>query len=148
LFFRTEKTVITQLFIYLVSFDEFVEMRRSITSTIHLNEFIIYSLPEGLWVFCITLTSQSYFVKIGRREISLFFAPLVSSIGLEMFQLLQLTQGQFDLLDIAVSIGFWAIVTCRMTPKPARQNILHPFTKRSFICLASYLIVYLAHVWK
>jgi hypothetical protein len=148
LFYRTEKTVITQLFISLVSVDDFEDMRRHVTQAITLHEFIIYSLPEGLWVFCITLTSRSLFVKIGSREISLLFAPLIASIGLELFQLLQLTQGRFDFLDIIVSLFFWALATYVMKPKPVRQNFLYPFTKRSFICLASYLIVYLAHVWK
>jgi hypothetical protein len=148
LFYRTEKTVITQFFISLVTFDEFIETRRSVTTTIPLNEFIIYSLPEGLWVFCITLTSQSLFIKIREREISLLFAPLLASIGLELFQLLQLTQGRFDVLDIVVSLFFWAIAAYLIKPKPVRQNILQPFTKRSFICLISYSIVYLAHVWK
>lgn len=147
LFYRTEKTVITQLFISIVSFDEFAEMRRSVANTFPLNKLIIYTLPEGLWVFCITLTSRTLFIKIGAHEISLFFAPLVASIGLELFQLLQLTQGRFDFLDVTVSIIFWAIAMYMMRPKPVRQNIL-PFTKRSCICLTSYLIVYLAHVWK
>lgn len=148
LFYRTEKTVITQFFISLVSFDAFVEMRKSVTTTIPLTDFIVYSLPEGLWVFCITLASKSLFVKIYKHEISLFFVPLIVSIGLELFQFLQLTQGRFDVLDIAVSILFWALANYAVRAKIPRQNILQPFTKRSFICLANYSIVYLAHVWK
>lgn len=147
-FYRTEKTVITQLFISIVSFDEFIEIRKLVVHTFPLNTFTVYSLPEGLWVFCITLTSRALFIKTGAREISLFLVPLVVSIGLELFQLFKLTQGRFDFMDIVVSIFFWAIAMYAMPPKPGRQNIVHPFTRRSFICLASYLIVYLAHVWK
>lgn len=147
LFYRTEKTVITQLFISLVTFSEFSEMRRTITAALPLNKFIIYSLPEGLWVFCISLTSQSLFVKIRAREFNLFFIPLLISIGLELLQLSGIARGRFDVMDIGVSVFFWAIAMYALGDKPSRQNILEPFTKRSFICAASYGIVYLAHVW-
>jgi hypothetical protein len=148
LFYRTEKTVANQIFISLISFDKFVELRKAITNTLSLNERIIYSLPEGLWVFCITLTSKYLFLKVGNREINLLFLPLIFSIGLELFQLLHFTNGRFDFWDIAFSVLFWAIANFLIPLKNTKQNILHPFTTRSFIFLFSYLIVYLAHVWK
>jgi len=148
LFYRTEKTVVNEIFISIVYFDKFVELRQRISNTLPLNEHIIYSLPEGLWVFCITLTSKFLFVKIGSREINLLFVPLIFSIGLELFQLLHLTNGRFDLWDIGFSILFWATANYLIKQKSTRQNILNPFSIKSFICLLSYLIVYLAHVWK
>lgn len=148
LFYRTEKTVINEMFISIITFDRFVELQKSILKTLPLNERIIYSLPEGLWVFCITLTSKNLFLKIGSREINLLFVPLIFSIGLELFQLLHLTNGRFDVWDIAFSILFWAIANYLVIDKSTRQNILNPFSTKSFICLLSYLIVYLAHVWK
>ncbi|MDI9364128.1 MAG: hypothetical protein QM541_04190 [Flavobacterium sp.] len=148
LFYRTEKTVINEIFISIISFDKFAELRKEITNILPLNEHIIYSLPEGLWVFCITLTSKHLFLKVGKLEINLFFIPLVFSIGLELFQLLHLTNGRFDFWDIGFSILFWAVANYLINYKSIRQNILQPFTLKSFICLLSYLIVYLAHVWK
>ncbi len=148
LFYRTEKTVITELFISIISFDAFVELQKTIIKILPLNERIIYSLPEGLWVFCITLTSKNLFLKIGSREINLIFAPLVFSIGLELFQLLHLTNGRFDFWDIGFSVLFWAIGNYLVSFKSTQQNLLNPFTTRSFICILSYLIVYLAHVWQ
>ena len=148
LFYRTEKTVINELFISIVSFEKFVELGQRIENKLPLNEHIIYSLPEGLWVFCITLTSMFLFVKIGNRKVDLLFLPLVFSIGLELFQLLHLTNGRFDLWDIGFSILFWSIANYSVKFKHPSQNILDPFTTRSFICILSYLIVYFAHVWK
>lgn len=148
LFYRTEKTVVNEIFISIISFDKFVSLRKTVTNILPLNEYIIYSLPEGLWVFCITLTSKPFFFKIGSREINLLFIPLLFSIGLELFQLLHLTNGRFDILDIGFSILFWAIANYLITDKSIKQNIFHPFTAKSFICLLSYIIVYLAHVWK
>lgn len=148
LFYRTEKTVINELFISIISLDNFVELRKSITKALPLNEHIIYALPEGLWVFCITLTSKFLFFKIGRHEITLLFFPLIFSVGLELFQLLHLTNGRFDFWDIGFSVLFLAIANYLITFKSTRQNILNPFNMQSFICILSYLIVYLAHVWK
>ncbi len=148
LFYRTEKTVVNKIFISIISIDKFVELRKAVTNILPLNKHIIYSLPEGLWVFCITFTSKPLFLKVGSSQIKLLFIPLIFSIGLEIFQLLHLTNGRFDIWDIGFSVMFWAIANYLITHKSAKQNILHPFTTKSFICILSYLIVYLAHVWK
>ena len=148
LFYRTERTVINEIFISLISFDRFVEWRKNITDTFPLNKHIIYSLPEGLWVFCITLTSKYLFLKIGRRQFNLLFFPLIFSIGLELFQLLHLTNGRFDFWDIGASVLFWAIANYFINLQSVDRNVLKPFTINSFICILSYLIVYFAHVWK
>ncbi len=147
-FYRTEKTVINEILLSIVSLDKFLELRTNIINALPLNEHIIYSLPEGLWVFCITLTSKFLFIKIGSRQIHLLFVPLLFSIGLELFQLLHLTNGRFDFWDIGVSILFWGIGTYIMKDKGTKQNILDPFNDRSFICFGTYVIVYLAHVWE
>jgi len=148
LFYRTEKTVVTDLFISLISLNRYVGLKEVIVSNLTLNKHIINSLPEGLWVFCITLTSKNLFLKIGNREINLLFLPLLFSIGLEFFQLFNLTNGRFDFWDIGFSIAFWAIANYLMKQKNSKQNILRPFNTNSLICVLSYLIVYLAHVWK
>ena len=147
LFYRTEKTVINQIFISIVSWDKFVEWRNHVTSTLPLNEHVIYSLPEGLWVFCITWASKFLFVEVYSHKINLLAVPLVFSIGLELFQLLHLTNGRFDFWDIGFSVAGWATAAYLIKHKSTRQNMLRPFTTRSFICILSYLIVYLAHVW-
>ena len=148
LFYRTEKTVINQIFISIVSLGKFMEWRKYVTSTLPLNEHIIYSLPEGLWVFSITLASKFLFVKVYGRNINLLFIPLVFSIGLELLQLLHITNGRFDFWDIGFSVVCWAAAAYLIKHKSANQNMLQPFTTSSFICVFTYIIVYLAHVWK
>ena len=123
LFYRTEKTVINEIFIYITSFDRFIELQKVITNLIPLNKHIIYSLPEGLWVFSITLTSKFLFLKIGNHKINLLFVPLIFSIGLELFQLLNLTNGRFDFWDIGVSILFWFVANYLIPYKTIHQNI-------------------------
>ncbi len=148
LFYRTTKTVVNEIFISIISIDTYSAMRKYVTMVMPLNEHIIYSLPEALWVFCITLTSKSLFISIANHEFNLLFAPLFFAIGLELFQLFHLTNGRFDFWDIGLSILFWATANYLIKDVSNRQNILSPFNKRSFICLFTYLIVYLAHVWK
>jgi hypothetical protein len=148
LFYRTEKTVINDLFVSIVSCDNFVDWRRTVTGVLPLHEIIIYSLPEGLWVFSITLTSKFLFLKVGRYEIQLLFLPLLFSIGLELFQLFHFTNGRFDFWDIGISILFWTAANYVTKVENTKQNILEPFTINSGICVLSYLIVYLAHVWE
>jgi hypothetical protein len=146
-FYRTEKTVVNEILLLIVSPDKFLELRNNITSAIRLNEHIIYSLPEGLWVFCITLTSRRLFVKLAEHEFSLLFVPLMVSIGLELFQLLQFTNGRFDFWDIGASVLFWSIANYWVPDAGKPQNILFPFNERSLVCVGTYVIVYLAHVW-
>lgn len=146
LFYRTEKTVINKIFISVIPIDQFVELRKVVTNTLPLNEHIVYSLPEGLWVFCITLTSKSLYLNIRGCEIDLMFIPLIFSISLEILQLLHITNGRFDIWDIGFSLLFWATANYLIIDTRIKQSIVHPFTTRGLICLLSYLIVYLAHV--
>ncbi len=148
IFYRTEKTVVNEILLSIVSLDTFLELRKTIISVLPLHEHVIYSLPEGLWVFCITLTSKLLYIKIGEREVNLLFVPLMFSIGLELFQLLQFTNGRFDFWDIGASVLFWCIANYSISDQRERQNILYPVNERSLICVATYVIVYLAHVWE
>ncbi|RZK57234.1 MAG: hypothetical protein EOO91_10520 [Pedobacter sp.] len=148
LFYRTEKTVVTKLFISIISQHQFFALKKSITHGLPLHQFIIFSLPEGLWVFSITLASKFKFVSIGKRTINLIFAPLLFSIGLEIFQLFHLTNGRFDFADIGVSVLFWAVANYLISSKNLRQNLFKTFNFDSLVCLFCYLIVYLAHVWQ
>ena len=148
LFYRTEKTVITEIFISVISIDNYVVLRKLMTGTIPLTDHVIYSLPEGLWVFCITLTSKNLFLRIANHEINCVFIPLIFSIGLELFQLLHLTNGRFDFWDINMSVFFWCVANYFISNTPEKQNLLQPINVKSSLCFMSYAIVYLAHVWE
>lgn len=147
LFYRTEKTVVNEIFIWVFSANRYFQWRTFVTHAISLPEHVVYSLPEALWVFCITLTSKQLYVKAGSSQIQLIVAPLLFAVGLELFQLFHFTNGRFDFWDIGLSVLFWAIALYGIRDKGDKQNILAPFNSRSLVCALSYLIVYLAHVW-
>jgi hypothetical protein len=148
LFYRTENTVINTIAIKILSIHNYVILRQWINSILPLHDLIIYSLPEGLWIFCITLTSQPFYVRLFKWEIKCIYLPLIFSICLEVFQLLNITNGQFDLIDILISIKFWALANYFFTYKEDKRNIFNHLNTAGIICIASYAIVYLSHVFK
>ena len=146
LFYRTEKTVVNELLIRAISFDNYTSLKKAITGFLPLNELIIYSLPEGLWVFCITLTSTPFYIRSKNRKINGVVIPIVFCIGLELCQLLHFTRGRFDYMDILVSVIFWLIAVFAFEDKLEKQNILTPLNGRRVVCFMTYGIVYLSHV--
>ena len=148
LFYRTEKTVINEIFIHIISNQRFVVLREVVTHLLPLNKFVVYSLPEGLWVFCITLTSKSLYIQSLDRKINCIFIPLLFCLTLEIFQLVHFTNGRFDFFDIWFSVSFWILAYYFFKDDPDKQNILQPISFRTIMCMASYGIVYFAHVLK
>ena len=148
IFYRTEKTVVNQMIITLTSRGEYRMLRAGVRHHLALPDFIIYSLPEGLWVFCITLTSKPFYIRAGRLVIQGFAVPLVFAIGLEGLQLLHIAHGHFDMLDIASAISFWLLACYGLKAPAVRANLLSPITLQGVLCIMSYAVVYLAHVMR
>ena len=146
LFYRTDKTVVNEILIRTISFDNYVALRHAVSRFLPLNEFVIYSLPEGLWTFCITLTSRPYYIQRKSLRIDCVVVPLICCIGLEIAQLLHITKGRFDPMDIWATIFFWGIAAFAFGNKVNKQNLLTPINGRRMVCFISYGIVYLAHV--
>jgi hypothetical protein len=146
LFYRTEKTVINEIAIRIISFGHYSGLKESVVAILPLNDFVIYSLPEGLWVFCITLTSKPYYFQQGNRRIPCAVIPLICCISLEIFQLLHVTNGRFDPMDIWTSVLFWALAHYLFGDESEKRNILKPLNLKSMACFISYGIVYLSHV--
>lgn len=148
LFYRTERTVATNLLIHLISYDRYSALKSIIINALPLNSVIIYSLPEGLWVFSITLTSKSYFISIRNLRLDCIFIPPIFCFTLEICQHFHITNGRFDFMDIVFLIVFWMLGALVLKEKSEKQNILALPTSKTFICLGSYCIIYLAHVLK
>lgn len=146
LFYRSEKTVVNELIIFILSVDVYTAIKSSIITAIPLHEPLIFSLPGGLWVFCATALSQDFYIKIRDHKIQVVLVPILFAIGLEFCQLVHLTNGRFDVVDIAFYLLFGLLAYYSFHPRGSQQNILSPFTLHGFICLACFLSVYLAHV--
>jgi hypothetical protein len=145
-FYRTDKTVVNELVIHFTSPELYLRAKTWITINLPLNNIIIYSVPEALWVLCITVTSKSFFIQLGRARITGAFVPLIYCVGLEICQLTGLTKGTFDPMDVALSMVFWFVGMVAFEETGERQNIFGRISRRTMVCFASYGIVYLSHV--
>ncbi len=146
LFYRSEKTVVNELFILIFSPDTYVALKKAVVRALPMNATVVFSLPGGLWVFCATVLARDFYVKSGHHKIQIVVIPLIFAIGLEFCQLFQITNGRFDLLDIAFFLMFWFLAYYSFQSTSSQQKILTPFTLHGFICLACFFSVYLAHV--
>lgn len=147
-FYRTERTLVNELYIRLSSLDDYTKLKAYIVGRLPLHPVIIYSLPEGLWMFCITLTSKHYYIAWKKWRLDCVYIPLLFCFSLEMLQLIHLTNGRFDLTDIYLFTVFWFLGRSVLSQPTEKQNIIGKFNMKMMVCVACYGIVYLAHVLK
>lgn len=148
LFYRTEKTLVNEIVIWLISAPAYTSLKATIVGVLPLNSAVIYSLPEGLWIFCITLTSKPYYITINKRCLNCVYVPMLFCVLLEMLQLIHITNGRFDFVDIGVSTFFWLFARYGISGKFEKKHLLTRVNLRTMLCFTSYGIVYLAHVFK
>lgn len=148
LFYRTEKTIINELFIALFSLETYVGFKTFFNNTFPIHKQLVYSLPGGLWLFCVTVLSSDFYIEIRQRKLALFIIPFVFALGLELLQLLHITNGRFDFWDVASYLLFGMLAFTFFSKETPKQNIVRPFTLNSFSCMICFLIVYLADLWK
>ena len=146
LFYRTERTVVNQMAITVFSPSGFRAVKEWVNGVLPLHEFIVYSLPGGVWVMSATLLSASLFVRLGSTRIQLVLVPFVFAVGLEWLQFAHLVAGRFDWSDLLLYIFFWGLGLLLTRKKESPAHLFSPFTLRSAICIFSYAIVLLAHV--
>lgn len=148
LFYRTERTVVNDMVMRLTSPEQFATIRAQVVKMLPLNDIVIYSLPEGLWIMCITLSSNMYYLRLFRLQIDCKYIPIILCLALEVMQLFHITNGRFDIMDILVTLVFW-LPACTIFPYlQQKQNIFTSLNARAALCIASYSIVYLAHVYQ
>ncbi len=148
LFYRTEKTVITALCARVWG-SAFEAARKTFQAKLPLPEFVVYNLPEMLWVATFTLLAGRLYIRFRGLKMFCFWLPLFAAAGLELLQILPSFPGRFDWMDLGGSIVAWAIAAGIPFHKGKRpQNLFRPFNRRSFAFAACYVLMYLAHVWR
>lgn len=145
--YRTEHTIINNFLLRFVQVEVFRDIKFYIEGNIQLSDFFIYSLPGGLWVFCATLLSKDFYLSMNKYKVSCVFFPLIFSVSLELFQLLKITNGTFDLYDILAAVVFWFTATAMFKKERAKINVFKEKGIKSLSFILSYLIVFLSDVW-
>lgn len=145
-FYRTEHTLVNRVIIAMFTAERYHTLKTVVTAAVPLNDFCIYCLPEGLWVLCITITSRFFYLKLRGRHYTLTPIPLLLAIVMEVFQLLHISNGRFDVMDIVSATIFW-LLALWLTRRTSEKEALFSFSRKSVLCVFSYSIVYLAHVF-
>lgn len=146
LFYRSEQTLVNEVFQFIFSGDVYFNLKANISENLILPKFLVFSLPEGLWVLAVTLASKNIYLGKHKYLVHVAILPIIIAIALEFFQLLNITNGTFDWLDIASAICFW-MLGYFLLPSPSNvQRLFLKMNINSVICLASFMVLYLSHV--
>ena len=99
-FFRPESIMMFKWFPFL----SVIHKQVSVFRTTHIPDFLVYSIPDGLWLF-------SYILLIGviwnfnyHRCFLLIMLLPIYAISHEILQLYHLVPGYFDILDFVVYV--------------------------------------------
>lgn len=145
IFYRTEHTVINIL-LHKLSRGSLHQFRIGLRAHLKLPASVVFSLPEGLWVFAATLTSKHLYCIVYKKRIHLSWLPMSYAVLLECLQLMHIMPGRFDVLDLFFSLclGLWALrkIECPLPP----QYLSRQFNYRTLSVVYIYAIVFLSHV--
>jgi hypothetical protein len=142
-FYRTEYTIINRLVVYVLSPEHFREFRLMVANSIWLPNFVVYSLPEGLWVFAATIISGNLVLKIKRYILPMIYMPLIVALGIEFVQYTGLSKGIFDWIDIFLILVFW--ILAYFFNKSYQKEQTKP---NNFYVVFAYTIVIFSCVWR
>lgn len=93
----------------LINWSDLNEVLKDLNVRTNLPKWIIYNLPDGLWVFSFTyLVLFIYKFKFSKKTLFFtLFVPIMISLISEIGQYFRFMQGTFDLLDVLFYfIGF------------------------------------------
>lgn len=83
-----------------VSLNNLIIDFRNLLKSYQLQNWIKYSLPDGLWTY--SLTSSLCLLLKKRYQLYWFVLPFILSIGFELFQMFKIIRGTFDIIDLVV----------------------------------------------
>jgi hypothetical protein len=106
----------------------------------------MYSLPEALWILSITLLSKRYVICLGKRQIALWYFPIILAFGFEFFQWMHWSKGSADLNDLWGALLFWVLGMMVFPEREPKISLFQSFNIHALLCTGAYAVVYLAHV--
>ena len=141
--YRSQDTIVNALFAKLGA-REFPFLMNIWHKHYAIPQWCMYSLPEGLWVFSATLLSIRLEFPIREKRIHLKYLPFLFVMLVEFVQVLGITNGQFDWLDIFVSFIF-TVLALIIPSKEQKKNAIE--SKEFWLLILIYAMVYLSDVW-
>lgn len=137
--FRSPDTIVNQAFSHLLGF------RPPVWRLAH-GQWLVFNLPGALWLY-----SFLWFSSLSRSKL-LTLLPLGMALGIELVQLLHITDGTFDLLDVVFYLcSLLAFVAFGGLSWPAENPAVPQrprLSKRYKFAFVSFMvIVVLSDVW-
>lgn len=144
IFYRSDRTVIN-LIVNLFGKEHMTNFRLNLRHALPLPDFMVYSLPEGLWILAATLISRQFYFSIHRIHLQFYYLPIAYAGSLEIVQKLHLWNGRFDWMDLLFSSIGWGVAMLLPIP-PHQINIRQNFNRQLLPLGFIYAIVFLSHV--
>lgn len=115
LLFRSENILLFQ-WVKTIGFESFLTALRENSLSITVPNWLLYSLPDGLWVYA--FTAALFLFWQGKNSVWIWI-PIFISVIFEFAQATKIIQGKFDVLDLLFSAIAFAL----------SQLFLHPYFK-------------------
>lgn len=95
-----------------------------------IPDFILYSLPDGIWVYSATIMFLILWHKCTNNwyKISWILLPLLCSMIAEILQYFSIIEGTFCIVDICFNIAFFFL----------SLSLFHFFIRRQISCIFQY----------
>lgn len=142
LFYRSGEIMLNH---YLLSvFPNLILVKESVKQWLPLNDFLVYNLPAGLWVFSLTILLKDVSLHWLSCRFSLHTVPLGLGLSIELLQFLQLTDGTCDLLDV------YTMLICFLVAQLFRANRpieVEPRNLQSMLASMGIVILFLGNRW-
>lgn len=144
-FYRPDSILINEIWIKLGWIEERKVIGEWLDHNLSLPAWAIYNLPEALWTICLTICCKPLYLRRGKQKTALVLLPPVFVIILEFFQMLHITKGTFDLLDIVLSVIAWLWIAVLPRKQPLSSFQFYPVTFLSYRLIFVWIIVLMAH---
>lgn len=106
-FYRPSNTYLNQVIIEAIGRD-FSTTQVWWQQHLPLPNFMVYSLPGGLWVLVLSLLGW----RLELFGFHLFYLGLLFGLGFEFFQVGKITDGTFDFLDVVAVLLCFSLAVC------------------------------------
>lgn len=107
---RSKRLLVFTWYGWLGLHTQLLTLRANVASVRHLlPDFVLYSLPDALWVYSFTFLMQAVWFRhsLSYGRIFWTFLPVSLAVGAEIGQLLKVVPGTFDFMDVAGYVVAW-----------------------------------------
>jgi hypothetical protein len=122
---------------------ETVSDRQQVQELLPLPNWVIYSLPGGIWVYVTTIIAKKYDGSENKFIKGITLIPSIYAVGLEFLQLFHFTDGTFDWVDLLII--FMASIAAKGSNKLELSLNNHP-NFQNLALISAFLVLFFGNV--